>query len=385
MKLLLTASLTLMAGVIAALLPVPASAVQLTDQLSLTGFFSLDATYADSASANLPRPIGQTSDLEKHKVSFDSSVFGLRADLGLTTNLSASLQLVSTGQTDNSYKPDTEWLYLQYDFANDISVRGGQLELPFLQGTELRYVGHSRLWARPVVPNNGMGGFDTFRGAEVYYSTYAGDYDLQWHLSYGKPEHDQGAVSESTIALASLALEQGNAKARLAFLQSDYDAWTGEEYAYSGNLKMASLEGEYAYQHWITHAGLITDADHQFMDEYLGYFSLGYRINQFTPYVFYSRNVMNFESLAFFGQDDDLYDEFSPEDYSLEELAYIEDNYSGERTVKTLALGVRYELTPQLSLKFQWEQQKQRDKSFIGLPDQKNRSNLYTLVFEGVF
>lgn len=350
----------------------------LNDDISVVGFFSLDATYADSNSANLPRAGGRNAGLNKHEVDFDSSVAGLRGDVQFNHDFSASLQAISTRQTEGSYKPDIEWLYLKYDFGNEVSIRGGQLELPFLQGTELRYVGHSRLWVRPVVPNNGMGGFDTFRGAEIYHNSYIGHYDIQWNLSLGKPEHERGAINNSKVALVSAELEGDTSKVRLAFVKSDYDAWSGEE-AYSDVLNMMSLEVESQHNNWVVNGGLVTDTDERFLDEYLVYSSLGYRIGQLTPYIFWSRSVMGFETLALFGQDEAIYSELSS-DPGLQDV-YID----GKRRVKTYSLGVRYDLSPVLALKLQWEKQKEKDIFFFNRPSSERASNIYTIVFEGVF
>lgn len=384
--------------VLSLLYPLSASAVQVTDNLSVTGFFSLQGTYTDMAGANVPRPQGEDSDLEADEFDLDSSVLGARADLDIYSGLGASLQVVSTKQTDDSYDPEVEWAYLKYDFANDLSVRAGQMKLPFLQGTELRYVGYSRQWAWPVVPINGAGGFDLFRGVELYYNTYYGDYDIQLHASLGEPEHELDFIQDTWVGLVSAELDNGNAKARLSFLQAGFDIYSEDDQLLYENtsLKMGSLEGEYQWDHWVTHAGFATGTAYSHPDEYLAYLSLGYRFDRFTPFALYSRKEMHFESLAFFGEDDgELLGEgggdleagtpSGPPPEPQTDPEFTEDDLDGKRVEDTLAIGVRYDLAPQLSVKFQWDYQRLNDQSSVGQPSEKQEFNIYTIVFEGVF
>lgn len=391
MKRLLSAGLTL-----SLLYPLAASAGQVSDSLSVTGFFSLDATYTNNAEASIPRPQGKDSDLDENEVNFDSSVYGARADLDIYSGLGASLQVVGTKQTDDSYDPEVEWAYLKYDFANDLSVRAGQLKLPFLKGTELRYIGNARLWARPIVPINGAGGFDIFRGAEVYYNTYYGDYDIQLHASLGEPEHDLGFIQDTWLALVSAEVDSGDGTIRLSLLQAGFDIYSKDnELLYdNSSLKMGSLEGEYQWDNWVSYGGIATGTAYSHPDEYLAYLSLGYRFDRFTPYALYSRKVMMFESLAFFGEadGDQLNDEggggeseLPPRSAPSEPAPEPVGEQDGERIENTVAIGVRYDLAPNLSVKFQWDYQEVNDKSWIGQPDRDIKSNIYTIVFEGVF
>ncbi len=395
-RLLLVAQAT--ACTLALLSPVTASAVELSDKLSVTGFFSLQGTYTNKPGARVPRQQGQNTDLDADEFNLDSSVLGARADLDLFGGLGASLQVISTKQTEDSYDPEVEWAYLKYDFDNDVSVRVGQMKVPFLQGTELRYVGHSRQWAWPVVPINGAGGFDLLRGAEVYYSTYYDDYDILLHASAGVPEHDLDFIKDTWTGLVSVELDSGAGKVRASYMQAGFDIYSEDNHLLYENtsLKMGSLEGEYQWDNWVGHAGFATGTAHSHPDEFLAYASLGYRFDRFTPYALYSRKEMTFESLAFFGEEDGglltektglrpssgaMTDEPPPPPPREEE----QEQRDGKRIEDTFAIGVRYDLNPRLALKFQWDHLQEDDRSLIGQPDQKKTFNIYTFVIEGVF
>lgn len=382
---------------LALLLPFTASAVELGDNLSVTGFFSLQGIYTDKAGASVPRPQGEASDLEADKFDFDSSVLGARADLDLFDGLGASLQVISTKQTEDSYDPEVEWAYLKYDFDNDVSVRVGQMKVPFLQGTELRYVGHSRQWAWPVVPINGAGGFDVLRGAEIYYSTYYDDYDILLHASLGEPDHGLDFIKDTWAGLVSAELDSGAGKLRASYMQAGFDIYSEDNQLLYANttLRMGSLEGEYEWNNWITHGGMATGTAYKHPDEYLAYFSLGYRFDRFTPFALFSRKEMRFESLAFFEEEDsDLLTGGSGEGVDPGPPGepppppppdFVEQDQDGKRIDDTFAIGVRYDLTPRLAMKFQWDYLKSSSKAVVGEPDQAHKFNIYTFVIEGVF
>ncbi len=236
------------------------------------------------ASLWLDRPGGNGDHELKIMTADGSDYFLALADLDLFDGLGASLQVISTKQTEDSYDPEVEWAYLKYDFDNDVSVRVGQMKVPFLQGTELRYVGHSRQWAWPVVPINGAGGFDVLRGAEIYYSTYYDDYDILLHASLGEPDHGLDFIKDTWAGLVSAELDSGAGKLRASYMQAGFDIYSEDNQLLYANttLRMGSLEGEYEWNNWITHGGMATGTAYKHPDEYLAYFSLGYRFDRLS-------------------------------------------------------------------------------------------------------
>ncbi len=63
----------------------------------------------------------------------------------------------------------------------------------------------------------------------------------------------------------------------------------------------------------------------------------------------------------------------------------IEESEDGDRVENAIALGLRYDLTPSLSVKLQWDYQKEHDNAYSSRPEKIKESNIYTIVFEGVF
>jgi len=355
----------------------------LADKLTLKGFFSVDATITDNAGANLPRPNERDAGLKKNDASFDGSVYGVHADLDITEALSAGIQVIGTGQTAQNFSPETEWAYLTYNFNSDLYLRAGLFKLPFLQGTELRYIGQSRLWARPVVPASGAGGFDSYTGAELYYNTWAGDFDIQWHASYGKPDHDKDSITDTRVMLGSLQLEHGNGDIRFSLLNANFDVSNEDGILLKpdASMLMGSIEGKYHINNWLINAGFVTGSADNHPDEEMRYLSIGYSTGSFTPYILHYQKNMDFETLNT-GQPK------GPPPVSgmiISPPPLKEEPREGLRKEKGYALGLRYEISPSLSLKFQWDYQKEKDDSFANSPTRKKESNIYTIVFEGVF
>ena len=192
-------------------------------------------------------------------------------------------------------------------------------------------------------------------------------------------------------------------KVRASYMQAGFDIYSEDNHLLYGNtsLKMVSLEGEYHWDNWTAHAGLASGTAYSHPDEYLGYFSLGYRFDRFLPYALYSRKAMYFESLAFFGEGDEgLLTEGAVSNRSARISSAVsppppplpppppepsDDERDGKRVENTFAVGMRYDLTPQLAVKLQWDYLEEHDQSLIGQPDKKKRFNIYTFVIEGVF
>ncbi|MCU7865536.1 MAG: hypothetical protein KZQ92_16340, partial [Candidatus Thiodiazotropha sp. (ex Lucinoma borealis)] len=136
------------------------------DRLTINGFYTLDLTHADDtipiiSNGNIPRV------LDAKESTLKNSVFGLQVELEISSDLSAFVQGSTFYDQQNEFDTSLDWAYLSYDPGNNYDIRLGRFLVPFLQGTELKSVGYSRLWARPLVPGSGAGGFIENRGIEL--------------------------------------------------------------------------------------------------------------------------------------------------------------------------------------------------------------------------
>lgn len=370
------------AGVLFAglLFSLTATATNITDDLSLRGFYTLDLTYSDSDGAELPGPKEQVP-FKEGETSLNNSLIGLQANYSLSENLDFTLQAISTHRTDDSYEPTVEWAYLKYDLGDDLYLRGGKMKLSLLQGIELRPVGFSRLWARPLIPNSGAGGFDDFFGAEIIKSSTLGDYNTRLQASYGVADHRQDFVEDRDIEFLSARLEKNESWVNVAALHALYEVATpsGIKLDHSAELLMGSIEAELLLGNTVINAGYAYGDAEFNPDEQLAYLSLGYHFERITPYLLLSQRRMVFNA-------DELMAALPPPPPPPPPPALPPPPPpDGEQKTDSISLGFRYDLGPTYAIKAQWEHWQRSDETAPLGGTVKSDGNLFTLVFEGVF
>ncbi len=87
--------------------------------------------------------------------SVDSdSLLGLQAQTRLLERLDLTAQVVARGFSYNgrdAYQPAFNWLFLSYQLAPEIQVRGGRMRTPHYLYSDTLEVGYSYVWVRPPV------------------------------------------------------------------------------------------------------------------------------------------------------------------------------------------------------------------------------------------
>ena len=362
---------------ISLLLPSTPYANEMTDRLSVRGFGTLDITYSDSNGVTLPASTANPAPLKKSKTSYDSSVLGLQADYALTNNLDLTLQVISTPQINGSYSPALDWAYLNYDLGNDFHLHAGRMKLSLLQGTELRYVGFSRLWVRPLVPTSGAGGFDNYVGANLIKSASLGKYNMSFEATYGKARHEQEYVHNRDVILLSSRIEKDESWIRISLLQANYkvDNKSGITLNNNAKLFMGSVEAEVLFGNTVVNGGYAYGSADINPNEQLGYLSLGHRIDRFTPYLLLSQRRMTIDAS--------------------ERLAALPPRQpgslppplllNGTDKTNTIALGFRYNLGATYAIKGQLDRwtSDNNSKPLTGAVSLKG--NLFTLALDVVF
>ena len=358
------------------LLPSLSHATDITESLSVRGFYTLDITHSDSSGTVLPTPSGDPGPVDEGHTSYDGSLLGLQADYSLSDNLALTLQAISTRHTEDSYTPTVEWAYLNYDLGDDLHLRGGKMKLSLLQGTELRYVGFSRLWVRPLVPTSGAGGFDDYVGAELIKGSSLGNYNLRFQAAYGKAEHHRDFVDNRDIKLISSRIEKDESWINFALLEARYDVDTpsGVDIMDDAQLLMGSVETELLLGKTIINAGYAYGNAEINPDEQLAYLSLGYRFEKFTPYLLLNHRQMEFDA-----------SERPPPPGPPPPGPPPPPPLDGVHKTNTIAVGVRYDLGTTYAIKGQWDHWTDINESNPLSGNVESDGNLFTLVFEGVF
>ncbi len=344
----------------------------------MRGFGTLDITRSDGHGAQFPTLSATPATLNKGKTNFDSSVFGLQGDYSLTDKLDFTIQVVSTAQVNGSYAPSIEWAYLNYDFGNDLHLHAGKMMLSLLQGTELRYVGFSRLWVRPLVPTSGAGGFDHFMGANLLKGTSIGDYAVRFQASYGKADAEQSFIHNHDVKLISSRIEQGESWIGFSLMQARYgvaDKKLGNILKRDAAMLMGGVETQMLLGNTIINGGIVRSKADINPDERLGYLSLGYRMGRFTPYLLQSQRRLTHDASQMLA----VLPPRTPGSPPLPPLV------NGINKTDTVAMGFRYDVAAKYAIKGQLDRWATNDNSKPLTGTVKLKGNLFTLVLDVVF
>lgn len=349
------------------------------DALAVNAYYTLGATYSDSkipviSNGNVLRV------LEEDELSFKNSIAGLQLRYDFADAFSFFIQGSALFNKDDDFDSSLDWAYLSYDMGADATVRAGRFQIPFLQGTELKSVGYSRLWASPLVPNSGAGGYKDYEGLEFLKKITFDSSNLNFQVAIGEPRHNLDFIDGKLLGLVSLGYESKNYWLRAALLQIDYEISTPSNLLIDDNAQavMASLEAEYQYQKLIVNAGLSDSNTDISPDSNMAYLSLAYQLSsRFTPYVMGKVSRLQFERFSVPGR--------RPPPGGRPPIGGPPEQPLGDDEANSFALGFRYDFTGNYALKVQWEHVKAEDDSRASLGTVKNRGDVLSVFIEGVF
>ncbi|CAK1696997.1 Sulfate ABC transporter permease [Vibrio crassostreae] len=348
-------------SVLCASLASPAFAViELTDNLSLSGFGSTSWAKSDNDS-----PLIINNGFTDESCYDCDTTFGLQLDY-FYNSFKASVQVVKAPQFEWS-DPQLEWAYLGYEF-NDFDVSVGRLRLPLFLASEYYYVGQAYMTARPPTEvYNSVLGITAFNGMKVRWTHDVSD-EASLSLSpfFGiKDKNDVEFNSTTNLEFetnrlfgANLQLSGDSYRWNLSFLDSNFDQTvtttipgvptpfkTEQD---NQHIQLWSLGAEYEFgQAIFASEGQISDITSSM------YASLGYHLGVFTPYIVYGAQFDDHEHL----------------------------------NGNSYLVGVDYDVLPNVSLngEVQYFESRKSRGAFIDQPTDDTDAVLYTIMLSFVF
>lgn len=291
------------------------------DVFKLSGFGTLGVAGSDNdrvdfaTSVLKPNGVGYTRDWS---VNVDSRV-GVQLSYLPTEKFSAVLQVISEQRYDNSWDPEVEWAFLQYNFTPNLSLRAGRMLLPLYMFSEYRKVGFALPWVRPpasfysVPVNNtdGLGILYQHRLGELNYRFYGvyGQDDLK-SPSGGLTKAREGLTLSNTFEYKDATFRLGYSRVKLTIEDLDdlfaiyrffgpegeaiYDEFKVRDREYS----VLALGGWYDPGQWFVGG----EWSRAFTDTFIQpgnswYVTGGYRFNKITPYLIYSESRLSHGSI----------------------------------------------------------------------------------------
>ena len=164
--------------------------------IQFDGFFTVGAAIHDddtnSASGSENRYIGSLGDRGiTEDLTFETDTrFGLQISSDVSENMSVVAQLLGRG-TNSNFDAIVEWAYVDYEFADWISLRAGKVKQPVYLVNDYVEVGYAYPWIRPPVEvyylNNPL---NTVNGAELLLAFPVGPGTLSFQPYIGSNRDD---------------------------------------------------------------------------------------------------------------------------------------------------------------------------------------------------
>ncbi|MYM63659.1 hypothetical protein [Pseudomaricurvus sp. HS19] len=359
----------------------------LAADLYLHGFGTLGISHSDSEQYGWRPTMDLDGSYDGQWEVANNSILGLQLDGVFNPRLKGSLQVVARQRQHNGLEDVLEWAYLGYDLSPGLELRLGRMGLSNYLLSDYRNVRFAQLWTHPPTEYYGQLPQHHSDGVDITYSHHDGDGLWRWRTGMGTTDlafyvgdafpGSGGEVDSVDMIpgyLSALSYETQNWRAQIsvtaARMEEDYASGQPlrDAYAY---LESLGFEGAADYAgrwetrgKWVYYgaAGVAYDNGQLLVQAELnqidseaetinssvnGYLSVGRRMAALTLYGVYGYAHSNGDASR------------APR-YPVPggaELAVVSDlvSVTTRANQQTLALGLRWDLHPQLALKGQWD------------------------------
>ncbi|PKH06522.1 hypothetical protein [Moritella sp. Urea-trap-13] len=293
--------------------------INLTDDISLSGFGSTSITQSDNAT-----PLYINHEITDDTCFDCDTTLGLQGNIRFNNSFNVSIQVVKRPQDEWS-SPELEWAYIGYSVSN-FNLKVGRLRLPLYLSSEYYYVGQAYTSARPPQEiYNSVLGITSYNGISGSWDIELNDENYLTLTPYiGIESDDEVYIGpmrydfniEKTVGLYS---ELSGFDYRIMFNYSHFkyaveSNYQGLSQPYTADsINIYTLGIEHSWDQLMLTTEVLIDSLH-----FNWYSSLAYNIDKFTPYITYA-----------------------------ESHHYQKNN--------SLLLGVRYDLTTTVSLNAEWK------------------------------
>lgn len=241
-----------------------------------------------------------------------------------------------------NYNTKLKWLYFDYAFKNDITLRVGAFQFPVFKSSQTGDIEYAYTWTNAPLRSYGVFGASDFRGAEVLKKFAYKDFDFLAQLSFGKSttrlEDGRGYSMKGEVdSLIALTLKTSHELfiLNVGYLQAEaYLNTQNQPIQFNPNVdfNMIAIESEIYMNDFTLKSGLIkSDLTNVFPEDLNYYTSLEYNYKDITPYILYSNETINFKSKK------------------VEEIAKRDNAYN-----RKYSIGTRYDYNNNVAFKFSY-------------------------------
>jgi hypothetical protein len=362
----------------------PALADDAKPLVSFSGFGTLGAVYHNEDGVEFRRDVSQPDGAKGGQVSFlPDSMLGVQATAHPGPDLEATLQLLSRNSIDVNFRPQVSWAYVKYKPAENVSLRAGRLGIElYIQGDSAD-IGYANLPIRQsiVFYPRSCDGFD----AETTVPLGAGTLRIKGMAGWAEGKLQSGGAPYDT----------GGSSIRGALVEYAQDGWTGR--IATGRLTLknetsgAVVDALRASLSMVPNGAAILDrmslknrpvdytsialaydagplqsvasytlvSSPRWPDMQSFYTNMGYRIDKITPYAAYYVKRADRQTIP-----TGIPTGLSAATDALNQYAALAQG-GGVVNQSGITLGMRYELSRTMALKFQLDRIRYRDPDSI--------------------
>lgn len=274
-----------------------------TDNVRFGGFLSTDFAYQSQKMGYASMPTDTHMDISR------GSIVGLQVDYKMTDSTGVGVQMTARGY--QNWEPEFMWAYVKHQFDNGLSVRAGRLGVPLFMYADFLEVGYAQPWVRPptevydVVPAKSFTGIDMVYNWDIDWAT------LRFQLFWGEIDsnvRDNGLGSltipnfvgmNASIFYEDFTIRGVYAQASNVNLASSTDGTS--TYAPGNGLSVtvdhvfgnfSGISASYDDGDYMVITELVRTRDKysEFPNTDAGYLTLGYHIDDVTPYATIARS-----------------------------------------------------------------------------------------------
>jgi hypothetical protein len=372
----------------AAAVTAPVSAADLGgDRFTLRGFGTAAVTYQDADGLEFRRNIGQGKGLPADELGmYSDSVAGLQVNGKVSEHVDAVLQGLTRMNAEGGWNPRLSQAYLRYSSDESLVVRAGRIGFDIYLLAESRQVGYSYAAMRPSAEFYGLLANDSIDGGDIAITHRLGRGLVRGRIFVGTGSDEVAfadgthANAQPTVTGACLDFQYGGWTTRIALGRWRYDRFDGVSEVVAGlrmtgvpqalevaedldhpTFQSSGIQLGIAYDEGPLQAQLLwggIDSDPIFgPDTSILYAFAGYRLRQWTPFASFSRS-RDRAAMRTTGLPD------IPELAPLNDA--VESMQSTVRTTqRTTSVGVRYNFSAHVDLKFQLDRAKLGDTALV--------------------
>ncbi|MBK5968432.1 MULTISPECIES: hypothetical protein [Thiorhodovibrio] len=365
-------------------------------RVRLSSFGTLGMAYSSQADLHAQRDWGQPDTFQGAWSWKLDSIFGVQANAQLADTLNAGVQLVLKDRPAVTLEESLQWGFLAWQPSEGLVLRGGRLGIDFYMLSDYRNVGFAYLWQRPPIEFYGpllpyhVDGFDlTYQHpfadgivlAKVYAGTTRQDVQLvsgvsaeqleltpmwggslsyeneRWRLKAGFGHITFG---DDLSYLDSTGLLPGLREPLVQWIWPAAQGYADDATMKGKSIGFYSLGASFDDNTWLM-SGELGYLDSEWgpvQDSFSAYLSIGRRWGHLTPYVLLAAIEPVGEAKSI-----DAPPQFALSDPALAEIyagtkGLYSDLLSDQRT---LSLGLRWDVSNNMAMKFQWDHSQVRD------------------------